>query len=216
MFLLSGNIAELMIIFAIMIMNLAMFSNTLPLPLIAIQILWINLVMDGLPALAIAADPIEKDVMERTPRPRNQTLFHDSQRFLVYFPIIMTILVLMLFFWSFLSFGDAIKAQTMVFTAVIIFRKFTAFNCLDMNKNMIKNIFRNKFLNIVTIITLALLFAILYIPTLNSIFGTTPLNAFEWLLIIVVSAVGFVYLEAAKWFRTKKHSNKAELGNNER
>jgi Ca2+-transporting ATPase len=198
-FLLSGNIAEILIVFiAIMI--------GLPLPLVAIQILWINLVTDGLPALALSVDPVSKDVMRKKPRSKDEGILRGLRAWLIDYPIIVLIGTFALFLWGLQD--SLIKAQTIAFTTIIIIEKYQAFNCRSLDRPVGRKIFANRYLVYATILTIGLHFAILYIPYLNSIFHVTPLSLIEWLAILAVGAVGFAYLEGYKFIKFKREGNR--------
>jgi len=187
-FLLSGNIAEVLIIFISMLLGL-------PMPLIAIQILWINLVTDGLPALALSVDPIDKEIMSRKPRPRDESIWHGIWKGIMSYGLIATACVLALF-----SLGlneSLIKAQTIAFTSLIIFEKFQSFSWRSLDRPVLGELFRNKWLIYVTLLTLSLQMIILYTP-LNQVFKVTPLNIFDWLMIISTALTVFIIRELLK------------------
>jgi len=194
-YLLSGNIVEVAII------SLSIFMG-MPLPLIAIQILWINLVTDGLPALALSMDPIDKDVMKKKPRPKNESIWHGMRPWMVEYVVIAVAITLGLFAWGLQE--SLIKAQTLVFTSIIIFEKYQSISCRSLDKPVGRRIFENKFLIFAIALTIVLQLAILYIPFLNPIFGVTPLSLFEWLLILGGGAIAYAYLEIYKWLKSRK------------
>ncbi len=198
-FLLSGNIAEVLIVFLAVMLGM-------PLPLVAIQLLWINLVTDGLPALALAMDPIDKKVMERPPRPRGESVWRGMRPFLLEYPLLLTVAALAVLAWY--SGEGVVKAQTMVFTLVIMFEKYQAFSCRSLEKPVLKELLVNKWLVFATFLTLFLHFAILYVPFLNTVFHTEPITAFDWALVLVVGFAGFAYLEAYKALRHLKKSRR--------
>ncbi|MCX6767229.1 MAG: cation-translocating P-type ATPase [Candidatus Micrarchaeota archaeon] len=199
-FLLSGNIAEVLIIFLAIMLGL-------PLPLVAIQLLWINMVTDGLPALALAMDPISKSVMERAPRPRTETIWRGMKPFLVDAPIIMTLACLAVLAWY--SGEGLAKAQTMVFTLVIVFEKYFAFSSRSLERPVIREFFANRWLVGATILTFALHLAILYVPFLNTVFHTTPITLFDWAVVLGAGFIGFAYLEAYKAVKSRAAAKNA-------
>lgn len=184
-FLLSGNIAEVLIIFIAILLGM-------PMPLAAIQILWINLVTDGLPALALSVDPIDKGIMSRKPRPRDESIWQGIWKAIVGYGAIATVCVLALF-----SLGlneSLIKAQTMAFTSLIIFEKFQSFSWRSLDRPVLGELFRNKWLIYATLLTLSLQIVILYTP-LNQIFKVMPLNLFDWGIIIGLALLVFLSRE---------------------
>lgn len=195
-FLVSGNIAEIAIIFIAVLLGM-------PLPLIAIQILWINLVTDGLPAIALSADPIEKDVMLAPPRKKGESIWKGMWVFLVDSPFIM-IACTLLVFSHYVSIGDVLLAQTMAFTMLVMFEKTKAFVCRSLDRPLGFKVFKNRWLIYATIITIILHLAILYIPFLNEPFSVKPLGVSEWEIIIGTSLFLYFYLELRKYLKNRK------------
>ncbi len=193
-FLVSGNLVEIAVIFIAVIAGM-------PLPLIAIQILWINLVTDGLPAIALSADPIDKSVMYKAPRKKHESIWNGMGPFIIEYPIIITLIILATF--SLLQ-EDLILAQTMAFTMIVMFEKVQAFACRSLEKPIIRHILANKWLVYATILTIILHLAILYVPLLNDLFHVKPLGTWEWALVISTSLFAFFYLEVRKYMKNKK------------
>lgn len=192
-FLISGNIAEIAVIFLAVILGL-------PLPLIAIQILWINLVTDGLPAVALAADPIDKTVMGRPPRKKGESIWKGLGVFLVDSPFIMTTATLAVFYINVQN-GDIILAQTLAFTMLVMFEKTKAFACRSLEKPLGWRVFANRWLVYATLLTIILHLAILYVPFLNELFSVKPLSLENWGTIILFSLLLYFYLEIRKYFK---------------
>jgi len=193
-FLLSGNFGEIAIIF------LAILAN-LPLPLLAIQILWINLVTDGLPALALSADPISDQVMKRKPRAPDESIFHGLRPYLLEYPAILCIGALITF-WLTLSSQGLAYAQTAVFSAVVVFEMFQAFSCHSLYRPITKTKFRaSKWLIIAALTAIILQITIVYFPLAQQVFHTRALSLFDWILIFGFSSLGLIYLELYKAFR---------------
>lgn len=191
-YLLSGNIGEVLVILISMVLGM-------PLPLIAIQILWINLVTDGLPALGLGVDPMERGVMERPPRKVRSSIFKGLEAYLFIYPIFVTVGTLWLFD-SFLQDG-LIKAQTIAFSAIVTFELFQAISCRSLHKPVFSvGVFKNKWLIIAVFGSFALQACLLYVPAMQSIFRTTALSLAEVGLVAGVALAGFVYLEAHKFF----------------
>lgn len=195
-YLVSGNIAEVAIIFIAMLIGL-------PLPLIAIQILWINLVTDGLPAVALSVEPIEKDVMKRPPRARNESIWKGMGILLIDAPIIITGLCLGIFIFT-LGGNDLIKAQTMIFTMLMMAQKMLAFNARSLNKPVITHLFSNHWLVATASLTLVLHLMILYIPSIAALFHVVPLSLQDWIVITGLALLLFVYMEIRKMMKALK------------
>ena len=189
-YLFSGNIAEVLIIVSSVLLGL-------PLPLVAIQILWINLVTDGLPALALSAEPLEEDVMRRKPRDPKSSILSGLGAYVVIYPLIAIVGTLWLFD-SFVAVGVE-KAQTVAFTSLVLFELFQAVSCKSVRRPVFSvGVFKNKWLWVAVLSSFALQFALVNVSFLQQLFHVTALSLKEWLLIAGVASVGFVYLEAHK------------------
>jgi len=202
-YLFSGNIVEVAVIFFSIMLGL-------PLPLLAFQILFINLITDGLPAIALSVEPIEKDVMKRKPRKQNEPIWKDTEVFLIEAPILLTLFCLGMFVYELNYVGDLVRAQTMVFTMLIVGEKLLAFNSRFLNKPSVYELFSNKWLVATAIFTFALQLLILYYEPLAKIFKVVPLRAFDWLILLSLSLVLFGYVEIRKWWKNKKQQDKKQ------
>ena len=190
-FLLSGNIAEILIIFLAIMLGL-------PLPLIAIQILWINLVTDGLPALALSVDPISRSVMDRKPRSPNESITSGIDLYLIHYPILITFFALSLFLFSLNISNDLLKAQTIVFSFIVFSELFQSFSCRSLDKPVGFELLKNRYLTAVVFITLLLQLCLIYLEPLQLLFKIRPLSILELVAVFVISSFGFLYLEFAK------------------
>ncbi len=190
-YLLSGNIAEVGIVFFAVMLGL-------PLPLVAIQILWINLVTDGLPAVALALDPVERGVMKRKPRQKGESIWKGTRAFILEAPAIVTIASIGAFALLVRQ-GDIALAQSLVFTMVVLSEAAEAFSARSLGRPGLAGILSNRWLVYVTVISLALQVFILYNPAMNALFHVEPLGVREWAAAIGLSFLVFAYLEARKW-----------------
>jgi len=190
-YLFSGNIGEVLVILSSILLGL-------PLPLIAIQILWINLVTDGLPALALGVDPIEPGVMQRPPRKQNSSIFRDIHPYVFVYPLFLTVGTV----WMFDMYqADLVLAQTVAFTSIVMFELFQAISCRSVRKPVFAvGLFANKWLWGAVLLSAALQISIMYIPFLQNVFHMSPLALKDWLLVLGVSLTGFIYLELHKFF----------------
>ena len=193
-FLLSANFGETaVILFALL--------SGMPLPLLPIQILWINLVTDSLPALALGVDPADRRIMERKPRDPRETILKGSIAFL----IVVTILAFSVTMTGFLSgcwwdtaYGDIAKGRTMAMMSLIFFELFLVFSCRSDRYPLYEiGFFSNKWLILAVLAAAALQFLILYTP-LNIAFKITPLRLGDWAIIGGLGSLGFVVFEAKK------------------
>lgn len=180
----------------------------LPIPLLPIHILWINLVTDGLPALAIANEKAEADIMNRPPRPSGESLFSDGVGYhILWVGLVMAGVTLGIQAWS-LNEGLA-HWQTMVFT-VLAFSQLGHVLAIRSDKTFLfrQGIFSNLPLIGAVLLTLGLQFCLIYSPYLNEIFNTAPLTLRELLICIGASAIVFHAVEMEKWIRRLKTTRK--------
>jgi Ca2+-transporting ATPase len=201
MYLLSSNIGE------IGLMAVATLAG-LPLPLSAVQILYVNLATDGLPALALAVDPPEKDLMQRPPRDPKVGIFTPSVVWLMLVGGIWSTLVNVSLFVYELSNGAALgmdsddaltHAMTMTFLSLVLIQFFKAYNFRSDRDSILQHPFANKWLNIAILWELTLLTLIVYVPVLSDAFGTYPLPLSDWLLVVAAAFTIVPVLEATKW-----------------
>ena len=195
-FLFSANLGEIGVIAT------AIFAG-FPLPLLPLQILWINLITDGIPALALGVDPAEKGVMSRRPRKLKDGVLHGSYGFLFLSGIIGTVITLAMFFPTYLS-GDLDKARTLAFMTLIMFELFLVFSARSVNKGAIaEGIFSNKFLIWAVLASISLQFILLYTP-LGGMFNLVSLGLMDWVKIILISLAGVFAMEIEKKIVNRK------------
>jgi Ca2+-transporting ATPase len=192
---LTGNAGEIWTIF------LAPFLG-LPLPLAPIHILWINLVTDGLPGIALSAEGAERDVMRRPPRPRAESLFaHGLWQHVVWVGLVIGAVSLAACALSFAAHpGDTARAQTMTFT-VLAFAQLAHVLAIRVETapSFTRAFFANRWLLAAVAGTVVVHFALLYVPALNPVFRTVPLPADDVLLALALAAVVYVAVELEKW-----------------
>lgn len=167
----------------------------MPLPLLPIQVLWMNLITDGLPAIALGADPPERDVMNRRPRKRQEGIFsgHMGRKILHRgFIISLATMAAYLIAWHF-SGSEINFSRTVAFSTLVMSQLIFAFECREENATLLRqNIFTNLFLLMAVIISAAMLLAVVYVPSLQGIFHTVPLDGKTWLLILALSGISAV------------------------
>jgi Ca2+-transporting ATPase len=207
-FLLSCNFAEIIIL-------TGAFFLGLPLPLIALQILWVNLTTDGLPALALGVDPKAPDIMSRPPRPPQEGVF--SRAVIILMAVIAgykTLLIMPLFVYYYLfnpvgestTTGILERAQTMVFVTLVLVELVNAFNCRSVTSSLFKlGFFGNRFLVGAVLISLAMTVAVVEYEPLAQLFHTVPLHSRDWLLAIGLSLTVIPVVELTKMLLRKSN-----------
>ena len=196
-FVVACNSAEILTIF------LAPFFG-LPAPLLPIQILWINLVTDGLPGLALAAEPAEPDIMTRPPRSPREGLFAGG----MFWEVAWTGLVMAAI--TLLTEAGAIRAhdtrwQSMVFTVLTFVQMWQILAIRSARVSLFQQgVMSNPRLLGAVALTFSLQLAVIYIPGVNAAFGAAPLSLPELAVSIAASSLIFVILELVKWGRRKK------------
>ena len=204
MYLLSSNVGE------IGLMAGATLAG-LPLPLSAVQILYVNLATDGLPALALAVDPPESDLMKRPPRDQRSGIFTRPVVLLMLVGgIWSTIVNLSLFVWALNSGRSVDEAMTMTFVSLVLIQFFKAYNFRSDRHSVLREPFANKWLNLAIAWELIMLALILYVPLLERLFGTIGLPASDWILIVAAAFTVSPVLEMAKWAERRGWFGKLE------
>lgn len=194
LFLLSTNIVEVLGIF---ITSLAIPNAIFLLP---VQILFINLVTDSLPAFALGIEPAEPNIMQKPPRnPHKSLLSGWVGSSILYQGFIQTLIVLIMFVISRNCYGDAV-ATTMSFLTICLMQIIHAINCKT-EKSIFKiNIFKNKIFNFSFILLLGLILTVYFVPFLASIFSLTKITSFQWLIVIITSLSIIPLVEIGKIF----------------
>ena len=194
LFLLSTNIVEV----------LGIFITSLVIPgaifLLPVQILFINLVTDSLPAFALGIEPAEKDIMQKPPRNPHKSLLSGNIGFsILYQGFIQTFIVLLMFVFARNFYGDSV-ATTMCFLTICLMQIIHAINCKT-EKSIFKiNILKNKMFNISFILLFALILAIYFIPFFANIFNLVTLSIFQWFIVSITSISIIPLVEIGKFF----------------
>ncbi len=172
----------------------------LPIPLLPIHILWINLVTDGLPGLALAVEPAEKEIMKKPPRHPKESIFaHGLGYHLFWVGLLMGSVSIFTQAW-FMKTGGT-HWQTMVFTVLSLSQMGHVLAIRSDKESLFKiGLFSNKPLLGAVLLTFLLQLATIYIPFLNPVFKTSPLTAGELFITLVLSSFVFIAVEIEKWF----------------
>jgi Ca2+-transporting ATPase len=194
-YLLSTNFAEVLIIFISVLLGM-------PLPLVAIQILVINLITDWLPALALWIDPVSPDVMSRKPRESGSKIIDKKMlTSILSLSFIMTIVVLILFFRYYKI--DLVQARTWVFVLLVLLEMIRIWK-IRSEYNL--KFFSNKWLIWAVLWSIGFVLLIIYVPFLANIFHVKPLSFWMWIEILAILVILFVSINIAKLIKMKVKS----------
>jgi Ca2+-transporting ATPase len=169
-------------------------------PLIAIQILYVNLAMDGLPAIALSVDPPEGDIMERPPRPRKETVFSgEVLQFLLGAGVWTGVVALAVFLWAVHQGRPLVEAQGLCFVTLILVQFFNAFNCRSPRHSLFEvGVFSNRWLWLAILWEVVVLMLVLYVPFLQAAFHTFSFSGRDWTIAITSAISIFVLAELYK------------------
>ncbi|MDD4955881.1 MAG: cation-translocating P-type ATPase, partial [Candidatus Omnitrophica bacterium] len=198
-YLLSCNAGEILVMFVSSLVGL-------PVPLLPIHILWVNLVTDGLPALALGVDPVSPNIMQKPPRPVNEAVVTKQRA------ILMLVQGAFIAFCSLLAFTlvlfveneGIIRARTAAFIVLACSQLFHSFNCRNTTESLFKiGIFTNKKLILANFVSFFLQMAVVYIPFCQKIFKTEALGVFDWVLVVAISSFPLWAMELVKIINKK-------------
>jgi Ca2+-transporting ATPase len=191
-FLLGTNIGEVLAVFMAMILWQVS-------PFLAVQLLWINLITDSLPAVALGLEPGAEDVMRRNPRPRNESIFAQGMGVrILALGALFALLTLTGFFIIWQGSGDIKAGRTMAFLVLALSQIFHAFNMRSDYSLFSIGFFSNKYLNVAVLISISLIIMILSIPAATAAFGMVTLSAGSYLLAVGLALLPIVVMELAK------------------
>jgi len=197
MFLLSSNLGEIVLLAGATLLGW-------PLPLSAVQILYVNLATDGLPALALAVDPAEPDLMRRPPRDPRVGIFTRPVLTLMAAGGLWSALVnLSMFAWALNSGRELDESMTMVFVGLVLIQFFKAYNYRSDRWSVLIRPFANKWLNLAIVWELLLLVVVVYLPFFQVPMGTFSLSLIDWMVLTGTSLTIFPVLELAKWLERR-------------
>jgi Ca2+-transporting ATPase len=193
MYLLSCNVGEIVLLAGAVVAGL-------PMPLTAVQILYVNLATDGLPALALAVDPPEDDLMRRRPR---------NPRIGIFTPPVVTLLLAggiwsavanMALFVSLMQGGYTVeRAMAMLFVSLVLIQFFNAYNFRSEDHSILRRPFANRWLNLAIAWEMVLLGVVVYVPVLQPAFSTASLTLREWVILLAVAFSVVPVIELVKW-----------------
>lgn len=199
-YLLSCNAGEILVMFVASLLGL------MP-PLLPIHILWINLITDGMPALALGVDPISPDIMKRPPRKSDERVVTRPMATLILLQgaFIAASSLLAFAFVLFVEKESLDRARTAAFIVLATSQLFHAFNCRNHRQSLFTiGIMSNKKLILATSASFLLLMVVVYVPFFQHVFKTVPLALFDWVFVIVVSSLIFWAMEIMKFFNRRR------------
>jgi P-type Ca2+ transporter type 2C len=193
MYLLSCNVGEIVLLAGAVIAGL-------PMPLTAVQILYVNLATDGLPALALAVDPPESDLMGRSPRDPRVGIFTRPVVIMLITAGVWSALVnIVLFTWLTRAGRPLEQVMAMTFVLLVLVQFFNAYNCRSDRLSIVRAPFANRWLNLAVAWELLLLIVIAYTPFLQRAFGTFSFSLADWGLMVAFAFSIVPVVETVKW-----------------
>jgi Ca2+-transporting ATPase len=214
-YLLSSNVGEVLTMFLGVLLAKFLGLGAVPgevvvFPLLATQILWINLVTDGAPALALGLDPADENVMQQQPRPRGSGVITKPMWFgIALVGVIMAVGTLFILDFSlpggFIAGSGAMDyARTMAFTTLVLFQLFNVLNARSDSRSAFRRLFDNPWLWGALAFSLGLQFAVIYLPFLQRAFDTVALSLTDWGLCVLVGSSVLWLRELSKWISRRQ------------
>ena len=188
----SHNLGEVIVIFTAI-------AAGWPLPLLPLQILWMNLVTDVFPALALAVEPASPETMNQPPRSSHSTLL--SKPFLILIgwqSLMLAALALGAYLWALQTYGPGAHARTVALFALVFVQLGHTFNCRSRTRSAFDGLFRNPFLWFAVLTVVLLQLSAIYFPPLATILGTTKPSLTDWLVIVGCGLLTIVIVELVK------------------
>lgn len=202
-YLLASNVGEILVMFFAMMAGM-------PLPLVPIQILWVNLVTDGLPAMALGVDPAEGNLMQRPPRGSKENIFARRLGWKIISRGFLIGLCTLGAFW--LTYqqnpDDLLKAQTVAFATLVMAQLIHVFDCRSDRSIFHRNPMENKLLVAAVLSSLILMVGVIYISALQPIFKTVNLGVRDWILVLVAAGIPTFFLGLGSLFTGKAVTRK--------
>ncbi|MED1202134.1 calcium-translocating P-type ATPase, SERCA-type [Heyndrickxia acidicola] len=197
-YLLASNVGEILVMLFAMLLSL-------PLPIVPIQILWVNLVTDGLPAMALGLDQPEENVMKRKPRHPKEGVFARGLGWkVVSRGFLIGLITLVSFMTIYYQNNEPLAyAQTVAFATLVLAQLIHVFDCRSEHSILARNPFGNMYLVLAVLSSILLMLVVIYLPGLQAIFHTMPIKPKDWLLIISLSAIPTFLLAGTYYIRKK-------------
>ena len=208
-FLISCNMAEILIIFIPTVFGRWLFPEAFAMgmssPLLPIQLLWLNLVTDGAPALALGTEKGDPDIMVQKPRPTREPIINKFMQLGVVIQTIAITAATLIAYKIGLSHNDPRYAETLAFVTLVFAELLRAFTARSERYPLLKiGVFSSKWMNIAILASTALMMVVLYVPFLQDIFNTLPMGWEEWRLVIPLFLIPSIAAEAVKYIVTAR------------
>jgi len=197
LYLLSDSFAEITLITGALVLGL-------PLPILPVQILWVNLIDDGMPAMAMTLEKGEKDILNNPPRKKDEPVLNLEIKILILIiGVAVNIVLLGIYIWFLRKRPDysIVHVRTIIFTTLAISTLLYAYSCRSLKSSVLRrDIFSNKYLNYSVILGVLLQSLAVYEPHLQKAFDTVSLGLFDWGIVLGVSVLSIILIEATKYF----------------
>lgn len=193
LYLLSNSFKEVILISLSIILGM-------PLALLPVQILWIKMIEDSFPSIALAFDPTSKNTMSKPPRNSKEPILNNDLKKLLWFVVIisdLSLFALFYFFWK--TTGDIAYVQTIAFVGLGIASRFYIYSIRGLGQSIFSfNIFENRLVNISTIFGFAMIAVAIYVPFFNKVLHTVPLWIKEWIVLLGYGLLSMIIYEIGK------------------
>jgi len=208
-YLLSDSFTEMIIVGGSLFLGL-------PLPVLAAQILWVNLIEDGLPSIALSFEPEEKGLMLDKPRRKTENILNTEMRIIIFVIGILTSLLLLGLFYYFWKIGQDINyTRTVIFVGLGINSLFYIWSCRSLRFSLWHmNPFKNKFLNFSVLFGFSMFFIALYVPFFQKVLRTVPLSLRDWGIVVSLGLINLLLIELVKFIFITRHKKEMRILNN--
>jgi P-type Ca2+ transporter type 2C len=178
-----------------------------PLAISASQILWVNLIEDGLPSVSLSFEPKEKNLMSRPPQKKELPLLNKEMKTIIFIIGFLTDFILLgLFFWLLNKDFNIYYIRTMIFSCLAVDSLFYIFSCKSLRKNIWHiNLLSNKFLSFSVLLGIFMLFLAVYFPLFQTLLETVPLSFYDWLVVLSLGIIKLILIEITKWHFIVRH-----------
>jgi len=204
-YLISRNFTEVILIF----LGILLFDFKF-LPLLALQILFINAFDEQMPAIGLGLDQAHGDLMARPPRSPNEAIMNRWNAFIVFSIAVFSALIAFIVFIAQDPVLNIEKARTMVFTTIVVMVIVGTYNFRSLRESVVTTgVLNNRFLMIAVFLILAVTLFVMYQPSIQAIFELTPLKLTDWLICVSAASLNLFYMETIKFFRRNIEKNNA-------